>query len=170
MGPATSAAAADEGFALAPLPEPAGDAAELLGAVRAALPLAGRRVLWPRAAAAGPELARGLREDGAHVDDVVVYRTEPAPFDAAALAAELAEGSLHALTFASPSAARSFASGMGPDGMAAARRVVVGAIGQVTAAALRSLGLPADAIAERPEPAALVEALASAFERREKRA
>jgi uroporphyrinogen-III synthase len=59
---------------------------------------------------------------------------------------------------------------MGPDGMAAARRVVVGAIGQVTAAALRSLGLPADAIAERPEPAALVEALASAVRRREKRA
>jgi uroporphyrinogen III methyltransferase/synthase len=170
VGPATSEAAAAEGFALAPLPEPAGDAAALLVAARAALPLAGRRLLWPRAAAAGAELARGLREAGAHVDDVVVYRTEPAPFDAAALAAELAEGSLHALTFASPSAARSFASGMGPDGMAAARRVVVAAIGQVTAGALRSLGLPADAVAERPEPAALVAALASAFERREGRA
>jgi uroporphyrinogen-III synthase len=59
---------------------------------------------------------------------------------------------------------------MGPDGMAAARRVVVAAIGRVTADALRSLGLPADAVAERPEPAALVAALASAFERREGRA
>jgi len=170
VGPATSEAAAAEGFAVTPLDGPLGDAAALLAAVQRTLPVAGLRLLWPRAAAAGPELARRLREAGAHVDDVVVYRTEPAPFDAAALAAELAEGSLHALTFASPSAARSFASGMGPDGMAAARRVVVAAIGQVTAEALRSLGLPADAVAERPEPAALVAALAGAVGRREKRA
>ena len=170
VGPTTSQAAAAEGFAVAPLAAPAGDAAALLAAVRTALPLAGRRLLWPRAAAAGPKLARGLREAGAHVDDVVVYRTEPAPFAAAALAGELAEGSLHALTFASPSAARSFAAGMGPDGMAAARRAVVAAIGEVTAGALRALELPADAVAARPEPAALVAALASAFARREKRA
>jgi uroporphyrinogen III methyltransferase/synthase len=170
VGPATSEAAAAEGFAVTRLDGPVGDAAALRTAVQRTLPVAGLRLLWPRAAAAGPELARGLREAGAHVDDVVVYRTEPAPFDAAALAAELAAGSLHALTFASPSAARSFASGMGPDGMAAARRVVVAAIGQVTADALRSLGLPADAVAERPEPAALVVALAGAVGRREKRA
>jgi uroporphyrinogen-III synthase len=104
------------------------------------------------------------------VDDAVVYRTEPAPFEATALAAALAAGELHALTFASPSAARSFAAGLGPEGMAAARRAVVAAIGEVTAEALRSLGLPADAVAERPEPAALVAALAGAFERRERRA
>jgi uroporphyrinogen-III synthase len=59
---------------------------------------------------------------------------------------------------------------MGPDGMADARRARVAAIGRVTAEALRSLGLPADAVAERPEPAALVAALADAFESRESRA
>ncbi len=170
VGPATSVAAAAEGFAVAALEAGTGDAAALLAAVRATRPLAGRRLLWPRAAAAGPELARGLREAGASVDDVIVYRTEPAPFDAAALAGALAEGSLSALTFASPSAARSFASGMGREGMAAARRAVVAAIGRVTANALSELGLPADAVAERPEPAALVAALASAFGRRKERA
>jgi uroporphyrinogen III methyltransferase/synthase len=168
VGPATHAAAADEGFACEPLAGPAGDAAALLAGARASLPIAGRRLLWPRAAAAGPELARALREAGARVDEVAVYRTEPAPFDAAALRAELAAGALHALTFASPSAARSFAAGMGPDGMADARRARVAAIGRVTAEALRSLGLPADAVAERPEPAALVAALAGAFEGRER--
>jgi len=170
VGPATRAAAAAEGFALAPLPAPAGDAAALLAAARAALPLAGRRVLWPRAAAAGPALARGLRDAGARVDDVVVYRTEPAPFAAAELLASLAEGSLHALTFASPSAARSFASGMGQNGMAAARGVAVAALGRVTAEALSTLGLPADVVAESPEPEALVAALASAFAAGEERA
>jgi uroporphyrinogen III methyltransferase / synthase len=170
VGPATRAAAAREGFALAALAGPAGDAAALLAAVRASFPLAGRRVLWPHAAAAGPELGRGLREAGARVDDVALYRTEPVPFDAAALRAALAEGSLHALTFASPSAARSFASGMGQDGMAAAQRAVVAALGRITAEALSTLGLPADVVAERPEPEALVAALASAFEAGEERA
>jgi uroporphyrinogen III methyltransferase/synthase len=169
VGPATHEAAAAEGFAPEPLAVPAGDAAGLLAAVREALPLVGSRVLWPRAAAAGPELARGLREAGARVDDVAVYRTEPVPFDAAALRAELAAGALHGLTFASPSAARSFVSGMGQGGIAEARRARVAAIGRVTAEALRSLGLPADAVAERPEPAALVAALASAFEAGERR-
>jgi uroporphyrinogen-III synthase len=102
------------------------------------------------------------------VDDVIAYRTEPAPFDAAALLAELARGALHALTFASPSAARSFAAGVGPEGVAAARGAVVAAIGRVTEAALAEIGLAAEAVAPRPEPEALVAALAAAFERRTK--
>ncbi len=170
VGPATKAAAVHSGFAVAPLPVTGGDAEALLGTLRASVPLAGRRVLWPRGAAAGPALALGLREAGAWVDDIVVYRTEPAPFDAPALAAALAEGSLHALTFASPSAARSFAAGMGEEGLRVARGAVVVALGRVTAAALAQLGLPAAAVAESPEPAALVAALASAFEQREERA
>jgi uroporphyrinogen III methyltransferase/synthase len=166
VGSATAAAARDAGLAVLPLATPAGDAAALLAALRAALPLAGRRVLWPRAAGAGGELAAGLRAVGARVDDPVAYRTEPAPFDGAALAADLARGALHALTFASPSAVRSFASGVGPEGVAAARGAVVAAIGRVTAEALAAIGLEADAVASSPEPEAWVEALAAAFARR----
>jgi uroporphyrinogen-III synthase len=59
---------------------------------------------------------------------------------------------------------------MGEHGMRVARGAVVAAIGQVTASALAELGLPADAVAASPEPAVLVAALASAFERREGRA
>jgi len=166
VGPATAAAASAAGFAVLPLAAPAGDAAALLAALRASLPLAGRRFFWPRAAGAGDALARGLREAGAGVDDPVAYRTEPAGFDGAALARDLARGALHALTFASPSAVRSFASGVGPAGVAAARSAVVAAIGRVTAEALAALGLEPDAVAARPEPEALVAALAAAFERR----
>jgi uroporphyrinogen III methyltransferase/synthase len=163
---ATAAAAREAGFAVLPLEAPAGDATALLAALRASLPLAGRRVLWPRAAGARGALAAGLREAGAHVDDPVAYRTEPAPFDASALAEDLARGVLDALTFASPSAVRSFASGVGPAGVAAARGAVVAAIGRETAEALAALGLAADAIASVPEPEAWVEALAAVFARR----
>jgi uroporphyrinogen III methyltransferase/synthase len=167
VGPATARAALAAGFRGVPLAAPAGDAARLLAALVAAVPLSGRRVLWPRAAGASRGLAEGLREAGAHVDDPIAYRTEPAPFDGAALAADLARGALHALTFASPSAVRSFASGVGPAGVAAARSALVAAIGRVTAEALAEIGLAADAVAARPEPEALVEALAEASARRE---
>jgi uroporphyrinogen III methyltransferase/synthase len=166
VGPATERAARDAGFAVLRLATPAGDAAALLAALRAALPLAGRRVLWPRAAGAVGELPAGLRAAGARVDDPIAYRTEPAPFDGAALAADLARGALHALTFASPSAVRSFASGVGPEGVAAARGAVVAAIGRVTAQALATIGLEAEVVASNPEPEAWVEALAAAFARR----
>src|SRR5262245_47588186 len=166
VGAATAAAAARAGFRVLPLATPAGDAAALLAALRFAVPLAGRGVLWPRAAGASDALARGLREAGANVDAPVAYRTEPAAFDGAALAADLARGTLHALTFASPSAVRSFASGVGPEGVAAARGAVVAAIGRVTADALHAIGLAADAVASLPEPEAWVEALATAFARR----
>jgi uroporphyrinogen III methyltransferase/synthase len=173
VGAASAAAAREAGFAVLPLASaagdasaPAGDAAALLAALRAAVPLAGRRVLWPRAAGAGGELAEGLRAAGAQLDDPIAYRTEPVPFDGAALTADLARGALDALTFASPSAVRSFASGVGPEGVAAARSTVVAAIGRVTAEALASIGLPAGAVATAPEPEALVEALAAAVARR----
>jgi uroporphyrinogen III methyltransferase/synthase len=166
VGAASAAAAREAGFAVLPLAAPAGDAAALLAALRQEVPLAGRRVLWPRAAGAGAELAEGLRAAGAQLDAPVAYRTEPAPFDGRALAADLARGALHALTFASPSAVRSFASGVGPEGVAAARGAVVAAIGRVTAEALAAIGLPADAVAATPEPGALVEALAAAVTRR----
>jgi uroporphyrinogen-III synthase len=45
----------------------------------------------------------------------------------------------------------------------AARDTVVGAIGPVTQRALAEVGLVARAVAERPTPGAMVEALAEAF-------
>ncbi len=167
VGPATARAALAAGLRAMPLAVPAGDATRLLAALVAAVPLAGQRVLWPHAVGASGALAAGLREAGARVDDPIAYRTEPAPFDGPALAADLARGALDALTFASPSAVRSFASGVGPAGVAAARGALVAALGRVTAEALAEIGLAAAAVAARPEPEALVEALAEASARRE---
>ena len=141
------------------------DAAGLLRALLARGGLAGRRVLLPRAERGRALLARELTRAGARVLEVPVYRTEPAPFDARALTAELEAGALDALTFASPSAVRSFAQGVGVAGVAAAKRVLTAVIGEQSAAAARALGL-APVVAASPETGALIKALEKHFEER----
>jgi uroporphyrinogen III methyltransferase/synthase len=166
VGDATAAAAEAVGFQVLRLNLPSEDAAGLLAALRESFPLAGRLLLWPRANAASDALAKGLRADGARVEDWVAYRTEAAPFDGSALREELVAGALHGVCFASPSAVRSFVAGVGSEGLRAARDTVVGAIGPVTERCLAEVGLPATAVAARPTPDAMTEALADAFARR----
>jgi uroporphyrinogen III methyltransferase/synthase len=141
----------------------AGDASRLLAWLLARGDWRGKRVLLPRAERAGDELPAGLRSAGARVDELALYRTEPAPFDAAPLLAELRARRLDALVFASPSAARHFAAGVGEVGVAAARTAAIVAIGPVTASALRDAGLGPSAVAEQPSAAGLVEALEAHF-------
>jgi uroporphyrinogen III methyltransferase/synthase len=124
----------------------------------------GHRFLLPCAAAAGDRLPRGLRELGAQVDRVDVYRTEPAPVDGAALRAELEDGAFDVLCFASPSAVRAFDALLDPGARAAAHRSRVVAIGPSTARALTELRLAPDAVAARPGDAGLVEAIVAVAE------
>lgn len=177
VGAATAQAALRAGLPVELLPPPAagepggaesaagadGGAAGLLAALLARGGLAGCRVLLPRAERGRQVLSRGLRAAGAQVDEIAVYRTEAAPFDGPALCGQLEEGTLAALTFASPSAVRHFAAGVGARGLRAARAAAVAAIGPVTAAACRAEGLPPDVVAARPSAEALVAALESHF-------
>ena len=163
VGPATAEAARFYGLRNPEELPARADAEGLLDAVREALPPAGRRFLFVRGESAGDALPRGLRESGARVDEAVVYRTLPAEVDAAALRAALVGGDLDALTFASPSAARRFAALLDEASRAAARKAAVAAIGGATAAALAELGLPPDAVAERPAMRDLVAALVEHF-------
>jgi len=162
-------ASAEAARALGLSPEPAsgGDAQRLLAWLLAQCEWRGARVLLPRAEQASGALAGGLRAAGAIVDELALYRTEPAPFDRAALLGDLAAGLLHALAFASPSAARHFAAGIGAAGLAAARSAAVAAIGPVTAEALRAAGLAPDVVAETPSAAGLVAALETHFSAQE---
>src|SRR5690606_29172858 len=112
-------------------------------------------------------LPAGLRAAGAHVDEVLVYRTLPAEVDEAALRDALVRGALDALTFTSGSAVRRFAACLDGPAHAAARRLPIAAIGENTAAALRAAGLRPEGAAEAAAPApaggdldALVAALA----------
>ncbi len=161
VGEASAAAARELG--LTPERALGGDAQRLLAWLLARGEWRGKRVLLPRAERASAALPEGLRAVGAEVDELALYRTEAAPLDRAALLSELRAGSLSALAFASPSAARQFAAGVGDAGVAAASTAAIVAIGPVTAEALRSVGLAPSVVAETPSAAALVAALEAHF-------
>jgi uroporphyrinogen III methyltransferase/synthase len=166
VGPSTAEAAGLAGLRIHAVPEEGSDGTVLLRLIEQTLPPSGRRFLFPCSDQARLELPVGLRAAGAEVDAVVVYRTLSAVVDGAALRERLLRGELDALTFASPSAAKHFMALLDEPALAAARRCVVAAIGPVTAAALRKLGLAPDCVAERASGAALVEALASGLAER----
>ncbi|HET6305239.1 MAG TPA: uroporphyrinogen-III C-methyltransferase [Myxococcota bacterium] len=166
VGPATARAALGAGLAVRGLPDAAGDASTLLQVILESEPPAGRRFLLPCAEGARESLAEGLRRAGARVDVLPIYRTVPAAVDAAGLRAELASGALDALTFASPTALRAFASQLDAESHAAALRAIRVAIGPATAAALSAAGLAPDAVAGEPSAAGIVRALVTAREAR----
>lgn len=121
----------------------------------------GRRVLLPRPAEGRPELRAGLIAAGAEVVAVEAYRTLPAPREAILpLAAWIEAGEVDAVAFASPSAVRAVADGLG--GRAALlRRVLLASIGPTTSAALRDAGLEPAAEPARYTGIDLAEALAA---------
>lgn len=164
VGPATARAAADAGLAVHVTPEERFDAEGLLDALDEWLPPAGRRFLLPRSTAARDVLTQGLRQRGAEVDAIDLYRPEPAPVDGGWLRGELSTGRLDVLTFTSPSTVRHFCAHLDATTRAALADVVVAAIGPVTAAALRSAGLAPQVVAARAGGETLVDALAAHFD------
>ncbi|HBZ71644.1 MAG TPA: uroporphyrinogen-III C-methyltransferase [Deltaproteobacteria bacterium] len=170
VGPATARTAQELGLAVHLVPTRRFDAEGLLEALRLSFPLAGQRILLPRAAAARDLLPEGLRRAGATVDVVAVYRTEAAKVDTAALCAGLVRGEIDALTFTSPSTVRHFMACLDEAARKAVRRCVVAALGPVTAAALRDAGLAPDVVAERAQAGALAQALGEAVRLRAARA
>jgi uroporphyrinogen III methyltransferase/synthase len=98
------------------------------------------------------------------VDSVVAYRTLPSELGAAELRQLVEAGAIDILTFTSPSAVESFVDRLGDAAVPATAGKLIGAIGPVTAAALRRVGLSADVVAERAGVPELVEALAARVE------
>jgi uroporphyrinogen-III synthase len=91
----------------------------------------------------------------------VAYRTRPvAAARLAPLRAWLAAGQIHAVAFASPSAVQAVAAALG-DEVGLLTRVLVGAIGPTTAAALRAHGIEPGAVPEQHTGEGLAEALAA---------
>ena len=159
VGPATAAAALEVGFPVHKVPVSRFDAEGMLDQIRRELPPAGKRFLLPRTEKSREILPDGLREAGARVDTVAVYRTVPADVAWEQLAESLVQGEFDALTFASPSAVRHFFGGLDDAAREAAGRCTVAAIGPVTGDALRAQGIEPDVVPERAEARALVEAL-----------
>jgi uroporphyrinogen III methyltransferase/synthase len=128
--------------------------------------ITGRRVLFPKSDVGREVLADELRKAGAHVTEVVAYRTiaqagregEPDIYKM------LLERQIAAVTFTSPSSVRHFVSALGdeqaPDLL---RTTVVASIGPVTAEAAQQLGLPSTIVPKDYTVPALVQALVDHF-------
>jgi len=123
---------------------------------------AGSRVLLPRALEAREILPDTLREQGAIVDVVPVYRTVPAEPDGDALAA-IASGNVDVVTFTSPSTARNFMAILERSGISPPAGAVVASIGPVTSDAAIKLGLNVAIEAGESTISALVEAIVAYF-------
>lgn len=96
----------------------------------AAFVLQGVKILLPQGNLAYPFLGNRLRQAGARVDEVVVYRTVRPPID-------LSLPPVDVITFTSPSAVQHFM-----ESCTALKPAKIACIGPVTAAAAREAGLP----------------------------
>jgi len=161
VGPATAGALAAAGIR-AILPEGVRDGASLARALVASRELAGARVLVPRAEEGREEAIAVLRAAGAEIDDVIAYRTVAAPAGDPALAegrALLASGEAAVCVVLAPSQVAALAR------LVALPPLAFAAIGETTAAALRSAGAATVAVAESPTPAGIASAVRSVYPR-----
>jgi uroporphyrinogen III methyltransferase/synthase len=135
----------------------------VVAAITAAGPVAGLRVLIPRADIGREVLVEQLRQAGAVVTDVVAYRTvlDDAPHEHEPdIYRLLLDGKIDVVTFASPSAVRSFVRIYGAEPAAdLLKNTVVAVIGPVTAEAARQAGLPVTIKPETYTVAALVDGI-----------
>jgi uroporphyrinogen-III synthase len=124
----------------------------------------GKRVLLPRSDRANPDLPLALTANGAHVIEVVAYRTlRPADADQERLA-HVARGEADAILFFSPSAVHSFLELSGKKQLSILQdRMAITAIGPVTARALHDAGVRRIVQAAEPTASAVVDALESRF-------
>jgi hydroxymethylbilane synthase len=156
VGPATAAALREAGIDVDFVPDEfTGETlARTLGNV------SGRRVLLPRAELANTDVVRLLRDRGALVEELPIYRTLSAG-SAELLSATLAKG-VDCILFASASAVRNVVDA--PARSAGdLKSIPAVCIGPVTAETARSLGLNVVAIADSHTTAGLIDALTGYF-------
>lgn len=127
-------------------------------------------VLLPRAAEGLDAVAAGLQARGTAIEEVVLYRTDPAtPASLAPVAEMLARDALAAATFTSPSSVRGLLDGLqaiGHPATALLERVPLVCIGATTASAARHAGLPVAAVADETSLASLVAAVRTVVDAR----
>jgi uroporphyrinogen III methyltransferase / synthase len=158
VGPATAARCADYGIRPDYVPDDFRAEGLLEGFLERGL-TAGSRILLPRALEAREVLPDTLRERGAVVDVVSVYRTVPGEPDAGPLEI-VAAGKADVITFTSPSTVRNFMAILDRKGIVLPAATTVASIGPVTSEAARELGLQVGAEARESTVPGLVDAIA----------
>ena len=161
VGKKTAEAALEAGLPVSLVATGRSDAEGLLAQILQAAPADGRRFLLPRSDIGRTVIAEGLRAAGGTVDALVAYRNVRPEVDSQALRQELEAGTLAALTFTSPSTVDHFFDLLDASARRAVSDCIVAAVGSTTASALRARGIEPDVVPKRPEPRALVDALAA---------
>jgi uroporphyrinogen-III synthase len=136
--------------------------AESLGVEMAQADLTGVPVLWPRAESVRDALRSKLNEASAKLDEIVLYRTVPC-IECASIQAALHQGRYGAVLYSSPSSFRSLLQSAPTFPATLPEGVKSIAIGEVTAAAVRSAGGRVDQVAIDPGKAAILSAIETAF-------
>ena len=158
VGPVTAAEMARLGVTTAAVPEKA-RGVEVAGAMADVQPLEGRRVLLARASAASEDLPVVLREAGALVDELPVYRTVEGPESSRRTVNEaLADEAVTVVVFASGSAVRGLLRLAETD----PRRLLAVTIGPATTAAASEHGFRLGAEAVRATVEGLMEVIVDA--------
>jgi uroporphyrinogen III methyltransferase/synthase len=125
----------------------------------------GKKVLIPRAEVAREILPQQLREKGATVDVVAVYRTIAPEADLNRLREQIESGGIDAVTFTSSSTVRNFVDMVG--GMEQAKRLgtktTVACIGPITAHSAEEAGLPVTIMPMENTVPALAQAIVRYF-------
>jgi uroporphyrinogen III methyltransferase / synthase len=161
IGPATASALARRGVTAALVP-PRFVAEALVAALGERGPLEGQRVLLPRAREARDALPAGLRARGALVDVIPIYETLREAGDGRALASDILARRIDAITFTSSSTVRHFVDLVGREA-ATSGRFAAAAIGPVTAATARELGIAVTIEASEYSVPGLLDALTRHF-------
>ncbi|MFZ3245809.1 MAG: uroporphyrinogen-III synthase [Candidatus Acidiferrales bacterium] len=182
IGPATAEATSAEGFSVDFVPTPgtgrsfAGsfkDSVRSVAGMEVKNPtagflrdVAGMKILVPRSDLAlrdrgATDWTEVLREAGAEVTAVAAYQTCAPKTLAGPQLAEIVRDGADCVIFASPSAFENFAGAVGADNLKRlARTSLFAAIGQTTAAAIRSAGIACAIEAAEPDTRLLAEAVA----------
>lgn len=166
VGPATAARLQHYGIRV-DLTPPEFRAEAVVAALTAVGNVSGARILLPRADIARELLGDELRQAGAHVVDVVAYRTIAASQDPSGgpdIYRLLLDRQIDAVTFTSASTVRSFVDMLGRDQAAdLLRTTTVACIGPVTAEAAQQAGLSTAVMPGRYTVPDLVDALVEHF-------
>ncbi len=159
VGPATAAALLARGLAVDVIPDRY-VAEGVIEKLRERRDVRNTRVLFARAAGARELLPAALRDMGATVTEVEIYRAVPDLSGLGALGDALDAGTVDLVTFTSASTVRHFVDALGAE---RARRVRGASIGPVTSDAARALGVPVEIEAAESTIASLVQTIISHF-------
>jgi uroporphyrinogen III methyltransferase / synthase len=157
VGPATADALLAHGLAVDVIPDRY-VAEGVIEKLRARKDIRGARVLFARAAGARELLPAAMREMGAEVSEIEIYRSVPDLSGLDTLRSALDAGTVDLVTFTSASTVRHFVDALGAE---RARTVRGASIGPVTSDAARALGVPVTIEAAESTIASLVQAIAA---------